>query len=124
MSRGIIDTDEMTKGDLESLGRLTRRFPELLNQVEHSACIMAAQSLGEINIRITVSKRIKGWHSYVTLYSPLIEGFSQCFCLNNEENHSYKDEYPPLFETIDEAYKAAQSEREKLAASQSDLSSP
>lgn len=97
-----------SKADRAAWARLCKRFPELQSQVDHCACIMAAQAEGKINVRVHVALSIGGWVSAVIGYSPALEGCTQTFALNRD------DDYPSRFTSMVDATEAAMREKENL----------
>lgn len=97
----------MTSSDWAAWARLCKRFPDIKNQVDDCAAIMAAQA-GHINVRMHVQNGIGGWIAVVIGYSPALVNFKQSFRLNSDR------EYPNRFESLQDAVEAAIREAKNL----------
>ena len=98
----------MTRQDWASWARLCKRFPEIKQQVDHCAALMAAQSEGRINVLISLVNGIGGWTAAITGYSHHLEDYHQTLYLNRDP------EYPRRFKSLKEATEAAIVEKHNL----------
>ena len=98
----------MDRADWAAWARLCKRFPDIRNQVDHFAALMAAQAEGAINVRFEVAKTFGGWVANLTGYSPVLVGCYQNFRINQDPS------YPNRFDSITEATEAAVKESGEL----------
>jgi len=104
----LIKNVDMDKKDWAAWARLCKRFPEIKKQLDHCAALMAAQSVGAINVRTHIGKTIGGWKATVIGYSPRLVGHYQNFNLNSDP------QYPKRFPTLEEATLAVVAEAKNL----------